>query len=850
MPLLRNFTPSLCRLITWPVVFLSACLARPTAAGEAALYTAPVLYGDLGGMKVEAQGDVIVFMAAKNWRDAALENKACAYDLHCTMQKNNKGMVIISPEGLWIVDRPSPSITLVSTAAVQPGVTLTTLNTGIPAIDESRSVQLVNSSTLQWLAETINAVSTTTVMDSLGFDEALSPVIEPSSSQGNQLLTRITEDDYGHSSHWLSTTPVPTPQITRIENRMLEAGLVHITVDGDLLTIRPSPSHPHNNGSGITGSFTFTTRQVPTDSETQSNPNTATLTEPAQSGSPINPSQTPAPDDQLLDSFTLRAKRRKLASEALDEPETRVQKSGADNSFSESQGATIDEYPGNIPDAAEISSDEEAESASDPIARPLKEISPELNRLAYMAIERCDYRTIGTLLILRQEFGITAHHIADFLLFALSSHRCDYDHKQAFDASYLRDVAKHIFHLSGLEHTRLVVYQSFIQDEAQGVRYIALKKNGLLKARVYLRDWCLAKRQCVEFLSFFLRHISSPDSDYMHQYGIEILDHVMQTCWNRHMDIQKAVIDDLSPAIQWDEHLSSSRLARYFRQVLLNIADPGGTQGSYNILILPRLLDYGLDYQILTGCSKTSIVRLLIDCTNMGDPRAICTVALSHPEESLLLPIVPDLFLGQSINHFHQMYRLREQALQYFIEGGGDLNSLTWKDKPLLNMFIDHADHWHYCSTGLKHLVSYGLVPVFIQPPECLRRSGFLGPAYEMQYLLNEIKNIQVRLYRHKTLTYLCLSCIFSNLRRPVRLEDLSLPGHIFQKSFKEVLDQLNEEAGTQPFVYTLDAPALSFPYETSAAAGPSSQEPTESRSIAASITHFFQGLFRYFRGE
>ena len=303
---------------------MAALLAQPSRAQNTeALSAPPEIHGEINGMKVMAQGDAVAFMASRQY-EMNLDEEACSRDLHCTLQKNKTEAVVLNPEGIWIFDSPSKqlpsnvtiteSLYPVSTevirlpsTAIEPTSTYiplelpqptATVHTGNEVVDKAPGILLVSSPVMTWLAETVTAVSYS--KQAMGFDETLSPIIEPTPTQQKTMLTTITEEEDELLRKLTSTSamPMPTPTPTLVENRLWEDGSVRLKIETDILTIKPSPSEQGN--SGTTRSFTFSMKQVPTviadttsgNQETSSTASGSTSTDsPQASNLPVSTNQ-------------------------------------------------------------------------------------------------------------------------------------------------------------------------------------------------------------------------------------------------------------------------------------------------------------------------------------------------------------------------------------------------------------------------------------------------------------------------------------------------------------------------------------------------------------------------------
>ncbi len=264
-------------------------LAKVTCAQNLEIQSGqPVIYGEINGMKIMAQGDAVAFMAASHYA-MKLDEEACARDLHCAMQKNRTETVVLNPEGIWIFDTPpkqlpdnvivteplypvSPEVDRLFSTAIEPTPThiplefpqpTATLHTGNEVVDKTPGILLVSTPVREWLAETVTTVShSRQAMDS---DESLSPIIEPTPTQQKAMLTTITEeeDELLRKLTSTSTMPMPTTTPTGVENRLWEDGSIRLEMDTDILTIKPSPGGQYQSSSQTTQSLSFTVKKAP-----------------------------------------------------------------------------------------------------------------------------------------------------------------------------------------------------------------------------------------------------------------------------------------------------------------------------------------------------------------------------------------------------------------------------------------------------------------------------------------------------------------------------------------------------------------------------------------------------------
>ena len=285
-------------IVLW--IFITAFVVCPLYAQNTGLLSQPIIHGEVNGMKVMAQGDAVAFMASRYY-SMELDGKACARDLHCTMQKNRTEVVVLNPEGILIIDSPSkelPSnvtiteslypvfteVIRLSSTAIEPTPThvplefpqpTATLHTGNDAVDKTPGILLVSSPLMTWLAETTTTVShSRQAMDS---GESLTPIIEPTPTQQKTMLTTITEEEDELLRKLTSTSAMPMPTLTPtlLENRLWVDGVVRLEIETDILTIKPSSSGQYGTSTSASGSFTFTVKQVPTEAGTKAEKTTS-----------------------------------------------------------------------------------------------------------------------------------------------------------------------------------------------------------------------------------------------------------------------------------------------------------------------------------------------------------------------------------------------------------------------------------------------------------------------------------------------------------------------------------------------------------------------------------------------
>ena len=171
----------------------------------------------------------------------------------------------VSGQGGLVQTEPQmpPSAIHISSETVQPSPTL---NTGIPYIDQSPAIALVNQATMEWLADWVNiSKSRTALSESTDYPDdsvSLLPPVRSSSSSGAVMLTTLTDDRFATLTT-LRPTPAPQPVLNLIESYEKEiAAEVRLEFEQNLLTIQPSPTQA-NSGSSNTYRFSYQPRQVP-----------------------------------------------------------------------------------------------------------------------------------------------------------------------------------------------------------------------------------------------------------------------------------------------------------------------------------------------------------------------------------------------------------------------------------------------------------------------------------------------------------------------------------------------------------------------------------------------------------
>ena len=163
-------------------ILIAALLAQPSRAQNTEVLSAQSeIYGEVNGMKVMAQVNVVAFMASRQY-EMNLDEEVCSRVLHCTLQKNKTEAVVLNSEGIWIFDSPSkqlpdnvtiteplypvftemnrlsstaikPSPTHIPLEFPQPSATLHTgtLRTGNEVVDKTPGILLVALPQIEWV---------------------------------------------------------------------------------------------------------------------------------------------------------------------------------------------------------------------------------------------------------------------------------------------------------------------------------------------------------------------------------------------------------------------------------------------------------------------------------------------------------------------------------------------------------------------------------------------------------------------------------------------------------------------------------------------------------------------------
>ena len=269
------------------------------------------IWGTINGMKAIARRDALLLIAGNETGGQVLE--PCQASLHCNIQKSQTTALVISPEGFFIIPKMTaspeptshsqyetlittlsnreeirkihPNTIFVSTEHIQPTPRLTTLDTGVPIIDQTPAVAWLNPETLKMASDTVSTISL--LSDQITATTAAPP--------GNK--TRIM--DYAkmsniapteESRYFLSTLPIPTPTPVLSESCVdsweeTASASYKLTFDDNLLALYPSPTKTYNsNQKNYT--FTWQPRQVGTSTEHSESSNGSTTSSASPEPSP------------------------------------------------------------------------------------------------------------------------------------------------------------------------------------------------------------------------------------------------------------------------------------------------------------------------------------------------------------------------------------------------------------------------------------------------------------------------------------------------------------------------------------------------------------------------------------
>ena len=256
----------------------------------------PAISGKINGMDVIARGNSVAFFASE-LKNALPENHDCLGDLHCTMQQNKTSAVVLTPEGLTVFkndpffthslaapQKSSSSVhsVFVSTEFIQPSMTLATLSTGDPVIDQTESIVWVNQKTMEWMSMTLNKLNSLPT-PSVDFDENIDfSFVQSSTKDTSRVLTSIATSSHGNL---MSTTAVPTPTPSFTRDGSLASELT-VEFERDYLTFTPGATLRTYSQSGsaekTTGTtFSYHPKVVPTGTVTGSGTKSAGQIEPS-----------------------------------------------------------------------------------------------------------------------------------------------------------------------------------------------------------------------------------------------------------------------------------------------------------------------------------------------------------------------------------------------------------------------------------------------------------------------------------------------------------------------------------------------------------------------------------------
>ena len=331
------------------LLMLAGFTVQLTCAQSMALQSEPlpVIEGKINGMDVVAQGDSVAFFAGQ--LPGEYSDESCAEDLHCTMHKNHTRAVMLSPEGIRLLQLSPghldqvedeegddlrspvlPSMTLntldsysslsfnelfIPTEEIEPTPTLATLYTGNPLIDQTPGVAWINSETIKLLATTVETVNLLpTLTSSSEFDEF--SLINPSPTEIVKVMTTITGelDELRRRLLSSASVPVATPVQNNNDDPELESDEIRMEMEFDVLRIRPSPVEQYGNTSKATSALTYSVKQAGTTSDRDEKPTSSasdvsTSTEKQSENTiktPTATEQATPPEEVLSDKAVLQ----------------------------------------------------------------------------------------------------------------------------------------------------------------------------------------------------------------------------------------------------------------------------------------------------------------------------------------------------------------------------------------------------------------------------------------------------------------------------------------------------------------------------------------------------------------
>ena len=372
----------------------------------------PVIYGKVGGVEVVTQGDVVAFLASGQ-RSPLMNHEACDQNLHCAMQKNRTGMVVLSSKQLLIYDRPlnplnplnklpdnathtdplypdAAEIIRYSNIPINPATATialdfpqptATLHTGNEVIDKTSGVLWVSSQIMTWLAKAVTTFSNTRQMLATNSGDMLTPIIEPSSTQQQNPLPSLTETENELLKSLMSTSivPMPSPTPVLVEDGLGVEGSVRVVTGFDRLMIRPSPSGPYQSSSQTAAAFSGKIKQAPISSGS----GTETKSAEEKTGSTISTSGiTESLQASVLpstDSTAVAANQFLVVSSNIDDPS----EEDIEQLLSDMEKMDLPELPAELVAMAE--SEEKSKPVSESEQPPLSK--DELQELMQFAID-------------------------------------------------------------------------------------------------------------------------------------------------------------------------------------------------------------------------------------------------------------------------------------------------------------------------------------------------------------------------------------------------------------------------------------------------------------------------------
>ena len=285
-----------------PLLLYVVCLLTPVAASSPVSGGA-ILRSEVDGLNVKARGDSVIFRTLSK-TPALPEAMDCNHNLLCSMKKNNTEAVILNSQTIKIlyktekasVENPENTINteplfsviqpLNHTSGLSPGTATVhlfsheliqptkTLNTGLIDIDNTPAILNISTPVMKQLAEIVTTVSEHyRQSQSHSLDrpslESLSSVMTESSEHSRIMLTTIHDNDQ---------TLLTSPSILSPQPTAYEFGDDELLIKTSMGTLAISLNSSNGNNHRSTSSATYSFRQVPSDTDNNSETRTATET--------------------------------------------------------------------------------------------------------------------------------------------------------------------------------------------------------------------------------------------------------------------------------------------------------------------------------------------------------------------------------------------------------------------------------------------------------------------------------------------------------------------------------------------------------------------------------------------